>query len=128
MRTLMILSVFALTACSGDALINAAYPDRARFEFLTSDQDTILSWACENGPTAAETESRAKAAHQYMDGQITAVSEQNATRLMDSVDAGQSALGAAFEMSRRIDAQMEVVVEQTEARFQCVMYESVELT
>ena len=62
-----------------------------------------------------------------MDGQIEAISAQSATRLMDSVDAGQSALGAAFEMSRRIDAQMEVVVEQTEARFQCVMYDSVEV-
>lgn len=127
MRTLMILSVFALTACSGDALINAAYPDRARFEFLTSDQDTVLYWACANGPTTAETESRAKAAHQYMDGQITAIAEQNATRLIQSVDAGQSTLGASFDLVRRTDAQMEIVVEQTEARFQCIMYDNVEL-
>lgn len=125
MRILVLLSTLALTACSNAALVGAAYPDRARFEFLNSNQDTVLYWACENGPTAMETETRAKAAHQFMDGQITAISEQNATRLIDGIDNGQSALGAAFETSRRIDAQMQVVVEQAEARFQCVMYDTV---
>ena len=127
MRILVILSTLALTACSNEAIINAAYPDRARFEFLNADQDTVFYWACENGPTAAETETRAKAAHRYMDGQITAVAEQNTTRLIEGLDAGQSTLGATVALMRRTDAQMEVVVEQTEARFQCVMYDNVEV-
>ena len=127
MRITPIFCLLAFAACSNEALINAAYPDRARFSFLNADQDMVFYWACENGPTAAETEDRAKAAHRFMDAQIAAISEDNATRLLDGVAAGQSTIGASLDVGRRINAQMEVIVEQTEAQFQCVMYDNLEV-
>ena len=127
MRTLLLLSTLAFAACSNEAILNAAYPERARFQFLNSLEDTVFYWACENGPTAAETESRAKAAHQFMDGQINAIADENAARLIEATEAGQSALRASFDLVRRTDAQMEVVVAQTEERFQCLMYDNEEL-
>ena len=127
MRIAPIFCLLAFAACSNEALINAAYPDRARFSFLNADQDMVFYWACENGPTDAETEDRAKAAHRFMDAQITAVSEDSATRLLDGVGAGQSTIGASLDVSHSINAQMEVIVEQTEAQFQCMMYDNLEV-
>ncbi len=127
MRILLILATLALTACSNAFIINAAYPDRARFQFLNANQDQVVYWACENGPTAEETENRAKAAHVFMDAQITAIAEQRIARMIEGLEAGQSTLRASFDLVRGADGQVEVLVEQAEERFQCIMYDLVEV-
>lgn len=122
--TITISAVLALGACTTESVVNAAYPDRARFQFVNADQDTVLFYACENGPTGQETETRAKAAHRFIDANIAAAAELSAARMIEGIEAGESALAIGFDISRRMDAQMEVVVEEAEARFQCVMYKT----
>ena len=88
MRFFLLLGTLALAACSSEFIIDAAYPDRARFQFLSEDQDQILYWACDNGPTVEETENRAKSAHVFMEAQIAAYAEQQIAQMAERLDAG----------------------------------------
>lgn len=120
MRILAVLGTIALAGCTTDALINAAYPDGERFQFTNAAGDTALFYVCEGGPDAA---SRAQQAHAFLDGNINALAERAATGLINRAEEGQGALGNAIALNRELNANVEEIVAQTDARFQCLMYD-----
>jgi len=119
----LIIAFIALSGCSTDALLDAAYPDYERFQFATTDGDSILSYACAPGPSATETQNRAAQAHRFFERNINALAERAATGLIDRADQGQGTLSNAIALNRELNANVEEIVAQTESRFQCLMYD-----
>lgn len=119
----LIIAFVGLAGCSTDALLDAAYPDYERFQFATSDGESVLSYACAPGATAAETQTRAGQAHQFFERNINALAERAATGLINRADQGQGSLSNAVALNRELNANVEEIVAQTVSRFQCVMYD-----
>lgn len=119
---LSLAAVALLAACSTEALLDAAYGDRAKFQFQNADEDTLMFYACEDSGDAKETQSRARAAHAYLEANIDAT----VNRVVEQMFADDSAatLSGSFGIAKQIDAQMEFLVDQTEQKYRCVLYDT----
>lgn len=118
--TRWMIALVALTGCSADALLDAAYPDRERFQFVSADGASRLFYACAPGPDAA---ARAQQTHVFFQRNIDVLAEQAATGLIDRADAGQGSLANAAALNRELNTNVEIIVDQAEARFQCLFYD-----
>ncbi|MBU2983375.1 hypothetical protein KO498_16335 [Lentibacter algarum] len=108
--------VLGLAGCSTDTLVTSAYPDREVFRFRTSDGADVNSYTCERGPTVAATKARAGKAHAFFDKGINAIGEKYAVHILNGVDPAK--------INKGIGAEAEVLVDTTEARYQCLFFDA----
>lgn len=126
MKPFFVLSAVALmAACSTEALLDAAYGDRAKFQFQNADGDTLMSYACADSGDAQETQSRARAAHAYLDANIDATVDRAVEQMFE--DDSAATLSGSVAIAKQIEAQMEFLVEQTEQKYRCVLYDTKEI-
>lgn len=109
------LMVLALAACTDQAIIDAAFPDRQKVSFASKDAESIFTYTCAPGETETATKSRASKAHAYLDKRFNAAVDGAAEQLAAAAD-GQRARA----IGRALDIEIEDIVEQTEARYQCL--------
>ncbi|MFY0635270.1 MAG: hypothetical protein JXQ91_15770 [Vannielia sp.] len=107
------LIALLLAACSTDAIVNTAYPDRARFGFANAsgDQSTYL---CAPG---ADAKSRATQAHRYTEARLGKVADWAANHIVNGT-------ATSTQISRRINAEAEATVKETEKRYQCLLIDA----
>jgi len=112
----LFLCALLLGACTDQAIIDAAYPDREKFAFASLDKESIFTYTC-----AADdnTKARAAKAHAYLDQRFNAAVNGAADKIIDAGDASQSRA-----IARALDTEIEDIVEQTEARFQCLFIQA----
>lgn len=124
MRTITaFVLITALTACSTDSLLNSAYPDRERLSFASSGGDTF-TYLCEPGATPAETQARAQEAHRFVEVNLDAASERAAEQLINDVEEDRSRLGSSIRLATVMNRAAEVIAEQTEERYQCLLIDA----
>lgn len=111
-----ILCVFLLGACTDQAIIAAAYPDREKFAFRSLDGESIFSYTC---AASDNTKSRASEAHTYLDRRLNAAVDGAADRIVEGGDRSR-----ARAIARALDTEIEDIVEQTEARYQCLFIQA----
>lgn len=116
MKKLAFLVIFALSACSTDALVNTAYPDRERFAFRTTDGEDIFVYACAKGATEQATKARANTAHRYFNRGM----DQIVARAVDDTFSGSRSISVL----RTLDKGAEALVNQTEDRYQCLFIDA----
>ncbi|MFQ6549667.1 hypothetical protein AADZ90_017080 [Aestuariibius sp. 2305UL40-4] len=128
MNKLFVLGTVAvLSACSVDSLMATAYPDREIFAFRsTVSEEDVLRYACAPSATEEETLRRARAAHAFADAQLEAFAERAETRMIQRLESGDSTLAASFELNRNASRFGEVLSEEIEARYQCLLFDFVE--
>lgn len=119
MRKLGLAMVLALSACSTDALVNSAYPDRERFAFETTDGEDIFVYVCAKGATEQATKTRASAAHRYFNRGM----DQIVARAVNDAFLGSRSI----PVLRTLDKGAEALVNQTEARYQCLFIDAREV-
>lgn len=112
-----------LTACSAENMVRTAFPDRVFYELPTSDGLSVLSYACEQGPTDAATRARATQAHAFVERNIDAAAEIFADRVVDDVENGNTGFDAAISAAQGLNANADRIAEESEARFQCLLYD-----
>jgi len=90
----LFLCALLLGACTDQAIIDAAYPDREKFAFASLDKESIFTYTC-------------------------AADDNTKDKIIDAGDASQSRA-----IARALDTEIEDIVEQTEARFQCLFIQA----
>ncbi|MGR3492452.1 MAG: hypothetical protein ACU0DW_10365 [Shimia sp.] len=115
MRGFMIGAVVVLAACSPEAILEQAYPDREQFAFTDAEGEPHR-YLCAPGPDAA---TRAAAAHRETVAHIDAIADRAVDTLFEG--DGEPSFGETLAVTRGVDAQAEAVVEQVEARYQCLL-------
>jgi hypothetical protein len=114
----LILPLVAMTACSQSALIEKAYGDRERFTFYSEGLEENSTYLCEMGATAAETKSRAKKAHvfveQNLEYHVTAATE----KLINNDDPG---MGDFVSFSTYMRQASETIALKMEEKYKCVL-------
>jgi hypothetical protein len=113
-----------VTGCTADSLIQTAYPDREIFRFRSMEGD-LNSYACEAGPSEAETKARAGKAHQFFDKRLDAIAERFAERVMSGYDAGKGETAVQQEM-KQLEAAAIKLSDETEQRYQCLFFDAKE--
>ncbi|MGR3467561.1 MAG: hypothetical protein ACU0CI_06745 [Shimia sp.] len=111
----VIAAMVALAACSPEATLELAYPDRETFAFTDAEGEPYR-YLCAPGPDAA---TRAAAAHRETLANIDAIAGRFADALL--AGDGEPSLAETLAATRSVDAQAEAVVEQVEARYQCLL-------
>lgn len=110
-----VVAVLFLSACSTQAIIDTAYPDREKFAFRSNDGDRVLTYTCEPAATAEATKNRAKQAHVYLDARFT----KTANGLVNDVFESDGDFDArAFD--KVLDKEAEDIVNLTEDRYKCL--------
>lgn len=108
---------FGLAACSPKGLIDTAFPDRERFAFRTTNNETVIHYACETKGNKAATEANSIRAHRYVDAGLTRFLD----RLAGIEDANNKP--TTREINARTDADAKRVATTLENRFQCLAYD-----
>lgn len=110
--------LLALGACSDQAIIEAAYPDGETFTFASRDGESVYAYRCARGATPAATKARAAQAHGYLDGRLSAAMTRT-SKSMETAESGESRQA----IGRALDTEVGDIVEQTDARYQCLFVE-----
>lgn len=118
MKRAMLCAMF-LSACSDQAIIDAAYPDREKFAFRSLDNESIFSYTCASDATSEATKARATEAHAYLDQRFNAAVDRAADALAKSASQKQ-----ARASTKALDTEIADIVEQTEARYLCLFIDA----
>lgn len=113
-----ILTIMFLGACSAQAVIDSAFPDREKFAFRSSNGETILTYVCEPSADDAATKTRARQAHKYLDARFTKAVDGFVDVITQS-ERKVSPLG----LNKALDKEMGDIVEKTEEQFQCLFFD-----
>lgn len=108
-------AVLLLSACSTQAIIDTAYPDREKFAFRSADGEHVMTYTCEAATTDTATKKRAKQAHMYFDARFTKAVEGTVNVIVNS-----EGKVSPFALNRALDKEMEDIVTKTEDRYKCL--------
>ncbi|MGR3793692.1 hypothetical protein [Vannielia sp. SX4] len=113
-RFLSLLTAAALlSACSTDAVVNTAFPDRERFAFQNSEGERSV-YLCAPG---ADAKARAAKAHGYTEARLGKVADWAANHIVNGT-------ATSAQISRRINSEAEATVEETEKRYKCLLIDA----
>lgn len=123
----ILLVTFLLSACSSQAIITSAYPDREKFAFRSTDGEDILTYLCATDATNAATKKRAAKAHTYFNARFDKAVASMLGAIFDPESHKEGSKVTARTISKSLDAEMEDIVEQTEERYKCIFIDSREV-
>jgi hypothetical protein len=104
----------SLAACSGSAMTSQSYPGRTQVQFLSADQVTTRTYACEPGSSEAQTQQRAARAHRYVDAALSSAY----SRLSRASGGG---FGASLGVQAEMNAETVEISRQANAEYRCVL-------
>jgi len=105
------LVLATLAACGVSGTNTQSYPGRTQLQFMSSDQVTVMRYACVPGDTRGQTENRGARAHNYVDGAI-----RNAQARFNAQGAG---LGAMLGAQAEVNAEIARISQIAEREYRC---------
>ncbi len=140
---ILLLGLFLLSACDTTSLLETIYFTRAKFEFTDKEQTNKFIYLCKKSETEEKTKQRAILADKYFQEGMAKIVKEFVDNYMlvsdDSEEKKDSKENGAEEKEAEVKIDMTdvaakkltkdsaILAEQLEAKFQCVMIDSVEL-
>ena len=147
---ILLLGLFLLSACDTTSLLETIYFTRAKFEFTDKEQANKFIYLCKKSETEEKTKQRAILADKYFQEGMAKIvkefvdnymlvsddSEEKDSKENGELDGEQNnvkgkeaevKIDMADVAAKKLTKDSAILAEQLEAKFQCVMIDSVEL-